>query len=268
MIVKNKPKNRWFAERRDLFFKKMVQEFHETLTCYLSLYEQYLAEHTILFDDFEKLVGSEAEKGLLWLLKDRCHQLWRDEDPKQDLNGCLFDWVVGSIFHEAMKLKENIYMHQYYRPLAEEMRDRLSSSTVRFCGVECKQFTQRTAFEINRQMENLGFMFGRANYLLRTLMPNETENSILLRFLVENEAIVQGLWSEKVNDVFADMFGSVVEGYCAAARSYNAGQWYEKALKTYKKALCENKNCAEAQKFIAQYDSFLEKPRRNNATIS
>ena len=260
-------KNKWFAERRDLFIKKMVQEFYETFSCFLTAYKQYLADNKISFEAIERLVGSETEKGFLWQLKDRCHQLWRDENPKDDLNGCLFDWVIGSIFHEAMKLKENIYMSQYYGPLAEEMRSSHTASTVKFCGVECKRFMEKIASEMNRQVENLGFMFGRANYLLRTMITNHTDNPILLRFLFENSAITDELWSESLNEIFADMFGDPETGFCAAAKSYLQGQWHEKALQAYTKALDLNDKCEEAINFIDKQTSFLEKPYQNSATM-
>ena len=263
----NKTKNHWFAQRRDLFVKKMVQEFYDTFSCFLTTYEQYIADNKLSFEDIERLVGSETEKGFLWRLKDRCHQLWRDEDPKNDLNGCLFDWIIGSIFHEAMKLKENIYMSQYYGPLADEMRNNHTASTVKFCGVECKRFMEKTSSEMNRQVENLGFMFGRANYLLRTMITNHADNPILLRFLFENEPVPEQLWSESLNEIFADMFGAPEKGFCETAKSYIQGQWHEKAVDAYKKALSINEKCEEAQNFIAEQTSFLEKPDLNSATM-
>ena len=263
----NKSDNVWFEKRRDLFVTRMIKEFHATLFCFYSLYENYLKTTQLPFHDIEQLVGSESEKGLLWRLKDRTHQLWRNKDPKEDINGCLFDWIIGSIFHEAMKMKENIYMYQYYGPLAEEMSSKHSISTVRFCGVECKRFMERIAGEMQRQVENLGVMFGRACYLLRTMLPGLAENTVLLRYLVEHRQVPEELWFEKLPELFHEMFGSMEEGFCATARSYLAGQWLDKAQETYARALEVNEDCAEARHFFAQHKSLHHQARENDATM-
>ncbi|MGV1100858.1 hypothetical protein ACUUL3_15785 [Thiovibrio sp. JS02] len=240
-------RNGWFEERRSLFLKNMFKGFSETFCRFRTLYGHYTANRAVSFAEIDHLVGTENRKGRLWDLKDRCHQLWRDADPQADLNGCLLDWLLGSIFHEAMKLKENSYMLQYYAPLAETMKDRHGGSA-KFCGVGCQRFMERTISEIEHQMESLGFMFGRANYLLRTMLLAQADNPILLRYLVENPEIPQELWSESLEDLLADMFPQGPEyGFCTAARSYQEGDWYAKAQATYLKALAINPDCHEAR---------------------
>lgn len=259
--------NRWFIKRRDMFVKNMLKEFYETFMSLQSLYEKYLARQQVSFADIDQLVGTENAKGSLWRLKDRCHQLWRDTDPAREMNGCLLDWIMGSVFHEAMKLKENIYMYQYYGPLADEMKARDQDGTIKFCGVECQRFMERTVREINRQVDNLGFMFGRANYLLRTMMPDQAGNVLLVRYLVENEPLVDILWSESLPSLFSEMFGDGPEyGFCVAARSYAEGHWYDKALKAYGVALDINRHCDEARRNIVQLQAMgRERDQHMNA---
>jgi len=237
-------KNKWFEERRSLFVKNMLKEFYDTFTVFGEIYTHYISYQEVSFEQIDKLIGKESEKGVLWRLKDRCHQLWRDANPEHEMSGRLLDWVMGSIFHETMKLKENIYMFQFYGPLAESMKK--ENSTVKFCGVECQKFMERTYQEIQKQMENLGFMFGRANFLLRAMMPDQAHNDILVRYLIENEDIVDYLWNERLDALFDEMFASPEEGYCLAAKSYLEGQWYQQALETYSIALKKNPASKEA----------------------
>lgn len=247
-----KVKNLWFDKRRPLFLAKMVKEFHATMVCFQTLYESYLHHEKIPFAEVEKLVGSETDKGYLWRLKDRCHQLWRDAEPRQDMLGCLFDWLVGSSFHEAMKLKENCYVYQFYNPLAAEIGREGLPGSLRFCGAEYQRFMARTVVEMARELEQLGFMFGRANFLLRTMLPSHGDNPLLLRLLVENPGLPDQLWFESLDDLFAGMFGSAEEGYCRAARSYAQGQWHEKARQAYRLALKANDRCFEAENFLGR----------------
>ncbi len=256
--------NKWFSERRDLFVKNMTKGFYETFNRFTTLYQDYMAQGEVPFDSIDHLVGTETGKGRLWDLKDRCHALWRDADPKFEMNGCLLDWVLGSIFHEAMKLKENVYMLHYYGPMAESMREKDTASTVKFCGEECQRFMERTRYEISRQMENLGFMFGRANFLLRTMMNEQHTNCLLVRFLVENPDIPETLWGESLETLFSDMFIEGPEfGYCAAARSYREGDWFERAHGAYAKALALNPDCAEAQSRIHQLKPLIAIHKEN-----
>lgn len=240
-------RNTWFEERRSLFVKNMFKEFYETISRFREIYEGYTGSQEISFEEIDRLVGRESRKGLLWSLKDRCHQLWRGADPEREMNGCLLDWLLGSIFHEAMKLKENIYMLEYYGPLAEKMKKKNAAETIKFCGIECQQFLERSRKEINQEMENLGFLFGRANYLMRNLVIDQAENYLLVRFLIEQSEVTENLWSESLEHLFTDMYPQgPAAGFCLAARSYLEGDWVDLAKKAYGKARELDPECREA----------------------
>lgn len=243
--------NTWFEERRQLFLKNMLKGFYETSSRFLAIADRYDRTGKIPFAHIDGLVGTETHKGLLWTLKDRCHQLWRNADPQDEMNGCLLDWLMGSIFHEAMKLKENIYLHHVYGPLAEAMKRREAVGTVTLCGEEYRRFLDRVRREVESQMDNLGFMFGRANALLRVMVRHQGENRLLVRYLVENPEVVEQLWSVGLDDLLFEMFPEGAEyGYCAAARSYMEGDWHRRALAAYQKALAVSPACEEAQRHV------------------
>ena len=239
----------WGSSRRHLFVRNLLKDFFETFDSFAKIYEHYITRGKASFGEIDRLVGTESRKGLLWQLKDSCHRLWRDADPKDDPNGCLLDWILGSLFHEAMKLKENIYMYKYYRPLVEELQAGHPADSVRFCGVEGQRFIERTNREIRRQMENIASLFGRGNYLLRVMLPEQAGNPLLVRYLVEEEAAVTSRWGESLQSLFAEMYPLMPEaGYCLAARSYLNDQWFERAHQTYGQALAINGQCEEAQR--------------------
>ena len=251
-------RNPWFEERRHLFVKNMFKDFCTTYRLFLALAKNYAASHHLAFAEIDQLVGTETNKGHLWHLKDRCHDLWRDSDMQTDPSGSLLDWVIGSIFHEAMKLKENTYMLQYYGPLAEVMKQRSASHSVKFCGDECQRFMERTTEEIGRQMESLGFMFNRASLLVRGLVIEQAGNGLLIRHLLENPTLATELWAERLEELLAEMFPDGAEyGYCAAARSYLEGDWCREALSAYQKALAINPDCEEAQRQRYQLETLL-----------
>lgn len=256
--------NKWFARRRNFFVTNMLKGFYRTASGFLQIYQAYLKTGKVPYNEVDKLVGTENRKGCLWSLKDDCHQLWKKGDSAFELNGSLLDWIIGSIFHEAMKLKENIYLFEFYAPLAHDMKGEWRQEIQQFCGVDCRRFMERISHEVDRQMESLGFMFGRAIYLLRTMLPSQAHNPLLLRYLIEHRDVVSELWSESLDEIFKDMFNGVPEsGYCLAAKSYFDGNWYEKSLAAYREALRVNEHCGEAVQRTCQLEAILKKTEEN-----
>ena len=63
------------------------------------------------FEDVRSWVGEDA-KSDLFRLKEACHAIFRpavDTGATDMRVGALLDLAVGSLFHEAMKLRENLY---------------------------------------------------------------------------------------------------------------------------------------------------------------
>ena len=247
------PINRWFVQRQDFFVKDVFKEFYNSYTGFTAIYERYLDSEHILFADIAQLVGPEKNKGL-WLLKDLCHQLWRDDQPRPGRENSFFlDWLIGSIFHEAMKLKENVYIISRYIPLGRELDGLPGREAVTGNGNEWQRFLTSANLEIPKQVENLAFLFGRAAYLLREEVISQGENMLLLRYFFENPQMVKELWSESLDEIFADLFaGGPEHGYCLVGKSYLDGHWHEQAQAAYSAALKLNKKCDDALRRISQ----------------
>ena len=76
------------------------------------------------WDEVQELVGG-TEASVLFRLKERCHALFRAGELGGDLSAArvaLFDLAIGSLFHEAMKLRENFYQLEVYAPKVERAR--------------------------------------------------------------------------------------------------------------------------------------------------
>ncbi len=253
--------NRWVASRRHLMVRNLFQEFFVTFDTFVGIYEHYITRDEASFEEIDRLVGNESRKGLLWRLKDSSHRLWRDADPKEELHGRLLDWALGSLFHEAMKLKENAYMYKYYRPLVEELQAGHAADCLRFGGVEGQRFIERTGREIRRQMLNIASLFNRGSYLLRLMLPEQAGNALLVRFLLEEEEGVASWWGEGLDALFVEMYPLMPEtGYCLAAASYLDDQWYEQARQAYRRALAVNGDCEEAHRRLFQLRPAVQAP--------
>ncbi|WP_417914226.1 hypothetical protein [Candidatus Electronema sp. JM] len=256
----------WFERQRDFFVRQFFADFFNLMLSFQELYRSYCIcrttrrdgssccllvsseqhEQCSIWDQLAVLVGTEMEKGPLWLLKDLGQQIWPDGGPTQKIEDSLIEWLVSSIFHEAVKLKEDVHILNSYSSAAF-----WSGSPTRHFGhlpqiMDRKGLIQRVAVDVMRQMEQLALLFGQASNMLRTLLPTLSGNILLVRFLVEREDIVEELWSESLCSVFQDMFDQASQGFCAAGRSYMSGQWHTRALIMYRRALELDCGCAEA----------------------
>ena len=266
----------WFEQRRDFFIRRVYVEFFSLIRSFQELYQVYLScqrpeagtcldlledgnqeLRTSIWDRLTAMVGTETDKGPLWQLKDLCHRIWPEQEYARGLEGSLIDWLLGSTFHEAMKLKENIYLLNSYGPAAFRLSDRdgeamgprpLDIPAPRLARMmDINGLVQRIVGDVVRQMEHLAFLFGQACCMLRTMLPELGRNLLLLRFLVEEESLVRELWGEGVEEVFADVFyGAPEQGFCLAGRSYLNGQWYARALEMYQRAVAIAPDCDEA----------------------
>ncbi len=248
------PVNRWFVQRHDFFVRNVFKEFYKSYSDFTAIYKEYLESGLISFDQIEQLVGAGEDRGL-WRLKDHCHQLWRaarlEFGPRNDF---FLDWLIGSIFHEAMKLKENIYIISRYVP---QVRDEIKGLHETHGGIgspgEWQRFLSSANQEIPKQAENLAFLFGRAVYLLRAEVISQGENVLLLRYFFENPHVVKELWSESLSEIFTDLFsGRPEQGYCLVGKSYLDGHWHQQALAAYSAALELNGKCDDAIRRISQ----------------
>jgi hypothetical protein len=271
------PPNRWFERRRDFFVRKVLEDFFSMYRSFQDVYELYLACRNPfprpgtghftagsgdslagIRDRLAELVGSESRKGPLWQLKDLCHLVWPEETCEQDRSGCLVDWLTGSIFHETMKLKENVYLLGRYGSAAYKIREYPADIPVTAMSaraakprlenmVDINGVITRAAADAVRQMEQIAYLFVTACYMLRMILPRFAGNALVVRLLIEQEEMVRRFWSEEAEDLFNDMYcGDAAEGFCIAGRSYLQGQWFVKALQMYRKAIQVNPTCDEA----------------------
>ncbi len=279
----------WFEQRRDHFIRLIVDDFFSLVRSFQELYGVYLEcrnarEHcdvdllcpeteevrSRMWNRLTEMIGTETEKGMLWKLKDLCHQVWPEQEREYDVHGSLMDWLLGSVFHETMKLKENIYLLNTYGPAAIRMRNipeassvgvlRPSGSFPRLSNmVDAETLIRRIAADVVVQMEQIGFLLGQANFILRMMMPDLAANMLVVRLLVEKEELVLSGWGERIEELFADMFsGSGADGFCVAGRSYLSGQWYVQALDMYERALRCESQCDEARAKVVHLKAVLQ----------
>ncbi|MCL2457774.1 MAG: hypothetical protein FWF31_02795 [Desulfobulbus sp.] len=177
----------------------------------------------------------------------------------------MFDWLIGSLFHECMKLKENLYLlHAYGARTATvdtlveqiEMARHEKSANAPFDDI--RMLLGQIADDTGRQLDRVGFLFGEASYLLRLMLPDLARNGLVVRLLAEEEQAFTALWGESLEELFAAIWADgAASGFCLAGESFFRGQWYQQALKLYERALACDCNCHAALVRVAQLKAML-----------
>jgi hypothetical protein len=268
----------WFERQRDFFVRQVFADFFSLMLSFQELYQSYCLcrttrrgddtccllinseEHSqcSIWNQLSVMVGTEMEKGQLWLLRDLCLQIWPEGGPEQNIEDSLIEWLIGSIFHEAVKLKEDVHILNSYGSSAFWHGGTVPSSSRLTRIIDRKGLVRRVAVDVMRQMEQLALLFGQASNMLRTMLPVLSGNILLVRFLVEREDIVEDLWGEELSSVFQDMFRQPSHGFCAAGKSYMSGQWYTRALVMYRRALALDNYCDEATSKIDELQLLIQ----------
>ncbi|MGB9497285.1 MAG: tetratricopeptide repeat protein [Dissulfuribacterales bacterium] len=251
--MKNTDKQSWLDERKDLFVKNVLRDFINSYAFFLNI-EKKFKEKGISYEGLDNWVGTQTDRGMLWILKDNCHRLWKDIDSGSQPEPFFFDWMVGAIFHEAMKLKENIYMADRYHPAFQVVSTATSAHS-------CRQFFKETLEDIQRGMSRLGELFMYAAEHLKSLLLTERDNSLLVRFMLENKSEIDKLWQKSggLDQMLHTMFPEGLdEAYCMAGENYMEGSWYAEARMAFLEALKINPECKKAKSGLGILEKRLE----------
>src|SRR4030067_2530788 len=197
-------------------------------------------EGRLRFSDIGNWVD-DRDQSLLYNLKEQCHSLFRDrgKTPVRK-NEWLLDLVIGSIFHEAMKLRENIYQMEIYRP--KYLQYKLKVGKTAYEKDYLQQFERiilKAKQGVTEGMEETRSLFQDAMAQLIDLFKESKNNALLVRFLLENQTLLQKVYgSKKAKKIFHLMFKKgFLDAYQLAGQSYLESEHYSLSSTYFSKAL-------------------------------
>ena len=241
--------NKWFLERKDLFFTDLVHSFLESKILFDGLYEDYKQNKPVPFERMDNWIGTDTKKGPLWNLKDSCHKLFRKSNSKISLSEYLFDWTLGSVFHEGMKLKEDAYQLEAYLPSYDNIDSSKNTSEIEEILREYRTVIDKATNNLEAEMESIHNLFLKAVERLQELLVNHAHNGLLIRFLLEHKPLVEkALGAKSLEHIIDSLYPQHPENaYCIAGKSYLNGGWLKEALHYFTKALEINPQHPEAK---------------------
>ncbi len=237
----------WLKQKKDLMMRNVLRDFCKGRILFNKI-RNAIDANIECYSDMEELVGTDTEKGILWRLKDTCHTLWQDHDPQHNPEEFLLDWLIGALFHEAMKLKEDIYLLVRYKPAFEKAAS-VDGSLKMY--EKCRDLFETAEKNVLHSSRKLHCMFGKAGEQLETVLKREKLNPLLIRFLIQNEELINKAWGVDgySRKLLTAMFPEGLDrAYCVAGEGYMDGSWYSEARAAFEKALELNPKCVEASR--------------------
>jgi len=211
----------------------MVEIVRDFLVVHRSLTE-LVARHRegrLRFQGVQDLVG-DGTASVLFRFKERCHAIFRTAEPVEDLGvrtGVLFDLAVGSLFHEAMKLRENLYQREVYAPRVEVLRlaaDPQASELIEEFDKICASADER----LEESVSEAKILLVQARAQLLRLLVEQRENRLISRCLYQQRRLVAEVYEHGLDALFERLHGDAVTGYVCAADSFLESAHFNGAL--------------------------------------
>ena len=243
------------SRTKDLEIVEIVKDFLKSKLFFADVVKGY-HQGNLTFSRLERLVGVTGSSPL-FDLKERCHSRFRYKEAEPcNEKEMLFDLAIGSIFHEAMKLRENIYQLEVYGPRYLELERRLGNPLPERELHRFKKIKLRAEQGLKEGIEDLQELFRDVKEQLGELLKEYSKNRFLARFLLENRTLVQRVYGKRgLDKIFASMFkGGIDQAYWAAGNSYLESQYFDLAHRVFKKALNRDPE-NEMLRFICQFSS-------------
>jgi len=230
--------NSWLQKRQNIFIRDLVDDFINAKIFFDKILNEYNNSLNLPYKRMETWVGSENNKGPLWQIKDLSHRLFRNNASKKNLYEQLFDWTIGSIFHESIKLKEDTYQINSYKPLLDfavnnYKHDKKLSKIIN----ENFKLIEKADADVKKELDNISELFTKAVMYLKEIFIIHKDNELLLKYLIENKTPLEKVFSTGAQgSIFAKMFeNGINDALLYAAQKMRENGWHEDSDKYLKK---------------------------------
>ncbi|MFO7816521.1 MAG: hypothetical protein ACQES5_00275 [Thermodesulfobacteriota bacterium] len=246
---------RWIKNKLPEFVRDVLRDFCIVSRQLDTAFDHYDKSGDLSFSLFHELVGDEMDKGQIWRLKDTAHTLFRN-DAEYSAIGRYLDWSIGYIFHECIKLREDIYQQETYRPWFHSMqKDNELSPEERLVSKELLHLIDQTRESIRREVNRVRFILFHCRRLFILYLPRHCENELLARFFFEQENLVRTIFKADYEELTRAVYPEHPEKmYLLAASSLRKGGWLERAEEAAQKSANinpRNKLLLQEKKIIA-----------------
>jgi tetratricopeptide (TPR) repeat protein len=225
-------------ESRDRNTLTIVKGLLQSQIAFQDIYQKY-HKGTLHFPEIENWVDDRG-RSLLYKIKEKCHSLFRSSKGGAfHKKEWLLDLAIASIFHEAMKLRENVYQLEVYRPRYLEYKRRMGKSTYEKDYLpHFEKIISKAKLGVSEGMEEMGSLFQDAAAQLIDFFRENRQNPFLIRFLIESQPLLRKIYGiKKRKEIFSLMFArGAFDAYRLAAQSCLHSEHYDLSAAYFSKA--------------------------------
>ncbi len=238
--------------------KKQIDLIKESLSVYQLCVEvmDLYARGELSFSRMEEFVDDRG-KSCLYRLKQMSHDLFRNVE-EATYREKFYDITVGYIFHESMKLRENVYQLEYYRPQYETLvaSDELTALEKKVIH-EFDVLIMRARKRLKEGLKEVKMLLKDLVVQLKDLLKLYRTNYLLPRFLLENEKALVKLYHKKgYAELLLDMYERGLSTLIyKAAQSYLESEYYGCAKLLFQKLSVVDNDDDGRAKFMYLYAS-------------
>jgi hypothetical protein len=232
---------------------EMIRGLFQAEVAFQDIFNKH-GEGRLQFSDIEHWIDDRGQS-LLYLLKEQCHSIFRYVGTSAfHKKEWLLDLAIGSIFHEAMKLRENIYQIEVYRPRYLGYKSKAGETAYE------KDYLMRFEKIISRAeqgvadgIEETRSLFHDTKAQLLDFFKASVDNPFMVRFLLEHRSLLEKVYGQKGSEeVFRQLFeNGYLDAHRLAGQSYLDSEHYDLSSLHFSKALRLSPRNQEIQSLLS-----------------
>jgi hypothetical protein len=198
----------WRNHQRIAFIKGFYKARYELLDLCNNFQSQHEVKHVVIDAVLEDHLRE---------LKDLSHTLFRVEEPEErDMEQRLFDKVLGEVWHELGKARDNIRLIEVYTEQDNNLKDRF----IRSVSWLEKQVIASARRDLPGQMKRSRQMMEKLVSIFERILPVYRDNEVIYRTIYFSRTSLDPYCDpEAISYFFRIMFNSVQVGYLELIRS-------------------------------------------------
>jgi len=191
---------------------------------------------SLRFEELAEFVGDD-ERSVLFRLKERCHASFRspEENARPMLREALFDLAVGSLFHEAMKFRENLYQREIYGPRVQALRSQAGRNEAALFE-EFARIQEGVSERLDEGLAETEVLLSQTLEQLRLLLAAHRDDPLIARFLAMRGEDLESAFGRSLDQILAEVYGDTATGYERAGHSLLCSGYYELAIRALRSA--------------------------------
>jgi tetratricopeptide (TPR) repeat protein len=227
--------------KRDRQLVEVVRQYLLIAVTFRNLYEKY-QEGSLRFSDWAKFVDDRGDS-ILFSLKKNTQELFQPGPFVISEKEQIFDLTIRSIFHLAMKMREDLYQIEMFAPKysALSKKDPVSSEREKLIH-KFHEILLRAETSFREGMEEIAILAQDSFRQFKDLLSEYRENGLLLRFFIEEPDLIKKATSQaSFEECLLTLSGKdEAEAYRVAGESYFESAFYDRATAAFSRALEKN----------------------------